>query len=294
MSCSFENESATARFISTCLWSRCVIVCLFQSGMTSVRSVVLCALLLLAPAAAINVLILHPVYAGSHELTLRVLGEQMVARGHSVTQIRSVSQCYSGQCYGDTQVSDTVLLQISDTVLLQISDTVLLQISDTVLLQISDTVLLQISGTVLLQISDTVLLQISDTVLLMSVLRCYSGCSGVSAASGLLGKPGTYQGVLGVGIYGAPYQKRKSLRIWLTIFREWPNFLYKIRKHRTWKCQCQVWTGFLLGKFSSKFHFLLGKFPSKFHGSKSWWTFPSGGYAHGLALHKSGQCHSIA
>ena len=67
-----------------------VTISLFQSVMTPVRSVLLCVLLLLAPAAAINVLILHPVYAGSHELTLRVLGEQMVARGHTVTQIRSV------------------------------------------------------------------------------------------------------------------------------------------------------------------------------------------------------------
>ena len=65
-------------------------ISLFQSVMTPARSVLLCVLLLLAPAAAINVLILHPVYAGSHELTLRVLGEQMVARGHIVTQIRSV------------------------------------------------------------------------------------------------------------------------------------------------------------------------------------------------------------
>ena len=30
-----------------------------------------------------------------------------------------------------------------------------------------------------------------------------------------------------------PDQKRKSLRIWLTIFREWPTFVYKIRKHGT-------------------------------------------------------------
>ena len=67
-----------------------VTISLFQSVMTPARSVLLFVLLLLAPAAAINVLILHPVYAGSHELTLRVLGEQMVARGHRVTQIRSV------------------------------------------------------------------------------------------------------------------------------------------------------------------------------------------------------------
>ncbi|XP_037093340.1 UDP-glucuronosyltransferase 1A8-like [Pollicipes pollicipes] len=53
----------------------------------------LCVLLVvLCSADAINVLILHPVYAGSHELTLRVLGEQMVERGHNVTQIRWLSR----------------------------------------------------------------------------------------------------------------------------------------------------------------------------------------------------------
>lgn len=37
---------------------------------------------------AFNILILHPVFAGSHEMTLRSLGEQLVSRGHSVTQVR--------------------------------------------------------------------------------------------------------------------------------------------------------------------------------------------------------------
>ena len=59
-----------------------------QAGMASVLHVAAICSLLLTPAVGINVLILHPVYAGSHELTLRVLGEQMVARGHNVTQIR--------------------------------------------------------------------------------------------------------------------------------------------------------------------------------------------------------------
>lgn len=45
-------------------------------------------LALLSAADAINVLILHPLYSGSHERTLRMFGEQMVERGHSVTQIR--------------------------------------------------------------------------------------------------------------------------------------------------------------------------------------------------------------
>ncbi|XP_063590547.1 uncharacterized protein LOC134767479 [Penaeus indicus] len=35
-----------------------------------------------------NVLILHPIYAGSHELTLRKFGEKLVERGHRVTQLR--------------------------------------------------------------------------------------------------------------------------------------------------------------------------------------------------------------
>ena len=48
--------------------------------------------------------------------------------------------------------------------------------------------------------------------------------SGVSAASGLLGKPGTYQKSPGSWDLRYPYQKLKSLRIWPTIFREWPNF----------------------------------------------------------------------
>ncbi|XP_042212020.1 UDP-glucuronosyltransferase 1A9-like [Homarus americanus] len=35
-----------------------------------------------------NILILHPIYAGSHELTLRRFGEDLVKRGHRITQIR--------------------------------------------------------------------------------------------------------------------------------------------------------------------------------------------------------------
>ncbi|XP_068228919.1 UDP-glucuronosyltransferase 1A8-like isoform X1 [Palaemon carinicauda] len=35
-----------------------------------------------------NILILHPIYAGSHELTLRRFGEELVKRGHKVTQVR--------------------------------------------------------------------------------------------------------------------------------------------------------------------------------------------------------------
>lgn len=35
-----------------------------------------------------NILILHPIYAGSHELILRKFGEELVSRGHRVTQVR--------------------------------------------------------------------------------------------------------------------------------------------------------------------------------------------------------------
>ena len=35
-----------------------------------------------------NVLILHPIYAGSHEVVLRELGVELVKRGHRVTQLR--------------------------------------------------------------------------------------------------------------------------------------------------------------------------------------------------------------
>ncbi|XP_069186025.1 UDP-glucuronosyltransferase 2B1 isoform X2 [Procambarus clarkii] len=35
-----------------------------------------------------KILVLHPIYAGSHELTLRRFGEELVKRGHQVTQVR--------------------------------------------------------------------------------------------------------------------------------------------------------------------------------------------------------------
>ena len=35
-----------------------------------------------------KILILHPIYAGSHEIDMRRIGELMVSRGHSVTQVR--------------------------------------------------------------------------------------------------------------------------------------------------------------------------------------------------------------
>ena len=93
---------------------------------------------------------------------------------------------------------------------------------------------------------------------------------------GYCGKQARTRSLLGVGTKGTPYQKLKSLRIWPTIFREWPNFVYK--KSNIERERVNVRSG-------SAFYW--GKFPRKFQGSKSWWgkfpsfpTFPSGGYAH--------------
>ena len=34
-----------------------------------------------------NILILHPIYCGSHEFVLRNLGDYLIKKGHSVTQV---------------------------------------------------------------------------------------------------------------------------------------------------------------------------------------------------------------
>ena len=34
-----------------------------------------------------NILLLHPIYCGSHEFVLRTLGDHLVSRGHTVTQV---------------------------------------------------------------------------------------------------------------------------------------------------------------------------------------------------------------
>lgn len=36
---------------------------------------------------AANILIMHPIYCGSHEFVLRALGDVLISRGHSVTQV---------------------------------------------------------------------------------------------------------------------------------------------------------------------------------------------------------------
>ena len=47
----------------------------------------LLVLLFVAMSESANILILHPVYCGSHEFLLRSMGDQLVTRGHEVTQV---------------------------------------------------------------------------------------------------------------------------------------------------------------------------------------------------------------
>ena len=44
------------------------------------------------------------------------------------------------------------------------------------------------------------------------------------------------------------------------------KFCVQNKETRTWEGQCQVWTGFLLGKFPSKFHFYWRNSPVNFMG----------------------------
>ena len=37
-----------------------------------------------------KILILHPIYSGSHEFVLRHWGDHLVARGHEVTQVSDI------------------------------------------------------------------------------------------------------------------------------------------------------------------------------------------------------------
>lgn len=48
----------------------------------------LLVLLFSAVSESANILMLHPIYCGSHEFVLRQMGDQLVSRGHEVTQIR--------------------------------------------------------------------------------------------------------------------------------------------------------------------------------------------------------------
>ena len=49
---------------------------------------------LILPIQCANILILHPIYCGSHEFVLRALGDHLVSRGHKVTQVRKLSKYY--------------------------------------------------------------------------------------------------------------------------------------------------------------------------------------------------------
>ena len=102
---------------------------------------------------------------------------------------------------------------------------------------------------------------------------------GVSAASGLLGKPGTYQRPIGSWHPSTPYQKLKSLRIWPTIFRELPHLYFKNpTSNLRWSTSGLNWL-------------FTVEIPSISQGSKSWSgkfpTFPSGGYDHGAHCNRS-------
>ena len=109
--------------------------------------------------------------------------------------------------------------------------------------------------------------------------------SGVSAASGLLGKPGTYQKSPGSWDLRYPYQKLKSLRIWPTIFRELPNFVYEKSNIERERVNVRSEPDFYWGNVSSEPDFYWGNskvnFKGQNPGGESFPTFPSGGYAHG-------------
>ena len=47
----------------------------------------LLVLLFSAVSESANILMLHPIYCGSHEFVLRQMGDQLVSRGHEVTQV---------------------------------------------------------------------------------------------------------------------------------------------------------------------------------------------------------------
>ena len=47
----------------------------------------LLVLLFSAVSESANILMLHPIYCGSHEFVLRQMGDQLVSHGHEVTQV---------------------------------------------------------------------------------------------------------------------------------------------------------------------------------------------------------------
>ena len=44
-----------------------------------------------------NILILHPIYCGSHEFVLRNLGDYLIKKGHSVTQVHILIEAQRGR-----------------------------------------------------------------------------------------------------------------------------------------------------------------------------------------------------
>ena len=59
--------------------------CWFSQILGSVLLILLCVTTRLSESA--NILMLHPIYCGSHEFILRQMGDHLVARGHEVTQV---------------------------------------------------------------------------------------------------------------------------------------------------------------------------------------------------------------
>jgi hypothetical protein len=55
----------------------------------NLRIILFCTVLWLPSIAkGANILILHPIYSGSHDLVLRTIGEAPISRGHNIAQIR--------------------------------------------------------------------------------------------------------------------------------------------------------------------------------------------------------------
>ena len=55
----------------------------------------LIVLLISTVSESANILVLHPIYCGSHEFILRKMGDQLVARGHEVTQVHAMNHINS-------------------------------------------------------------------------------------------------------------------------------------------------------------------------------------------------------
>ena len=59
---------------------------------------------------ASNILILHPIYSGSHEHVLRSVAEHLIKnRGHNVTQVKRHLQCCVFRCDYSSQISGNLI-----------------------------------------------------------------------------------------------------------------------------------------------------------------------------------------